>query len=153
MNATRQSIANYTTSISVEKTVAEISAMLAAAKASAILTEFSDANITAISFRIRTEFGVLTFRLPANVDGVHAILIRSKHIPSSLRNHAQARRVAWRIILRWLDAQLALIHAGLATLDQVFLPFCQTQDGLTLYERLREQKFLPLIEPAKSVDA
>jgi len=87
----------------------------------------------------------LTFRLPANVDGVHAILMRSNQIPRSLRNHAQARRVAWRIVLHWLDAQLALIQAGLATLDQLFLPFCQGPDGVTLYERMREAKFSGLL--------
>jgi hypothetical protein len=74
----RHSISNYTTSISVEKTVAEISAMLAAAKASAILSEFSNGICTAISFRINTEFGLLTFRLPANIDAVYVILQRSR---------------------------------------------------------------------------
>jgi hypothetical protein len=141
----RNSILSYTTSISPEKTVGEITQLLAAAKATAILSEYSDGLLTAISFRIKTEFGILTFRLPANVEGVHAILLRSKQIPSSLRNHTQARRVAWRIVLHWLDAQLALIAAGLATLDQVFLPFCQDQDGVTLYERMRQAKFSGLL--------
>jgi hypothetical protein len=145
MNRPRRSISNYTTSIAPEKTVAEITQLLAAAKATAILSEYHDGLLTAISFRIKTEFGILTFRLPANVDGVHAILLRSNQIPRSLRNHAQARRVAWRILLHWLDAQLALIQAGLASLDQVFLPFCQDQDGVTLYERMRQAKFPGLL--------
>jgi hypothetical protein len=141
----RASIANYTTSISPEKTAGEITQLLAAAKATAILSEYNDGVLTAISFRIQTEFGILTFRLPVNVDGVHAILMRSNQIPRSLRNHAQARRVAWRILLHWLDAQLALIQAGLATLDQVFLPFCQDPAGVTLYERMRQAKFSGLL--------
>jgi hypothetical protein len=137
----RQSIANYTTSIEVEKTAAEIIRLLAAAKATAILSEYDNGALVAISFRIATEFGILTFRLPAKIDGVHAVLQRSSKIPRSLRNHTQARRVAWRIVLHCLDAQLALIAAGLATLDQVFLPFCQDQHGVTLYERMRQAKF------------
>jgi hypothetical protein len=137
----RRSISNYSTSIAPEKTVGEIAQLLAAAKATAILSEYHDGVLMAISFRIQTEFGILTFRLRANVEGVHASLLRSKQIPSSLRNHDQARRVAWRIVLHWLDAQLALIAAGLATLDQVFLPFCQDQHGVTLYERMRQAKF------------
>jgi hypothetical protein len=141
MKTQRQSIANYTTSIEAEKTVEQITRLLASAKASAILSEYRDGAIMAISFRIATEFGVLTFRLPANVEGVHAILVRSAKIPRSLRNIAQARRVAWRIVLYWLDAQLAMIAAGLVKFEQVFLPYAQDQTGVTLYERLREQKF------------
>jgi hypothetical protein len=60
------------------------------------------------------------------------ILVRSKGIPRSLRNHGQARRVAWRIVLHWLDAQLAMIQAGLVSLEQVFLPYGQDQNGVTL---------------------
>jgi hypothetical protein len=104
--------------------------LLAGAKATAILSEYNDGAIAAISFRIATEFGVLTFRLPANLEGAYAILMRSKQIPRSLRNHAQARRVAWRSVLHWLDSQLALIQAGLASLDQLFLPFAQDSAGV-----------------------
>jgi hypothetical protein len=146
----RNSILSYTTSIAPEKTVGEITQLLAAAKATAILSEYHDGALTAISFWIQTEFGILTFRLPANVEGVHQILLRSKQIPSSLRNHDQARRVAWRIVLHWLDSQLALIQAGLASLDQVFLPFCQDQHGVTLYERMRQAKFAGLLLTDKS---
>jgi hypothetical protein len=111
------------------------------------LTEFNDGVIAAISFRIKTEFGVLTFRLPANVDGVFGVLNRSKSIPPRLRSREQAGRGAWRIVLNWLEAQLALIRAGLATVVQVFFPFCQDPSGMTLYERMRQAKFSgPLLD-------
>ncbi len=141
----KRSIHLYSTSVSVGRTVSEISTLLAEAKATAILSEFNDGVIKAISFRIRTEFGVLTFRLPANVDGVFAVLQRSSSIPPRLRSGEQAGRVAWRITLNWLAAQLALVEAGLATLDQVLLPFCQDPAGVTLYERIREAKFSGLL--------
>jgi hypothetical protein len=137
----RQSVANYTTSISVEKTVGEISALLAEARAMAILSEYDQGFLSAISFRIKTEFGILTFRLPANIEGVHAILLRSKKIPSALRTKDQARRVAWRIILHWLDAQLAIVQAGVVKLEQVFLPYAQDASGVTLYDHLKDRKF------------
>ena len=105
MSSIRRSIANYTTSVAADKTVAEIQRLLAAAKATAILSEFSDGIAIAVSFRIKTEFGVLTFRLPANIDGVYAALQRSRTIGPKFRTRDQAARVAWRIILHWLDAQ------------------------------------------------
>ena len=52
--------------------------------------------------------------------------------------------MAWRIVKAWLGAQLALIRAGLASLDQIFLPFAQDVSGATLYERIKEQRFATL---------
>jgi hypothetical protein len=141
----KRSIHLYSTSVSVGRTVSEISSLLAEAKATAILSEFNEGVIKAISFRIKTEFGVLTFRLPANVDGVLVMLQRSKSIPPRLRSREQAGRVAWRITLNWLESQLAMIQAGLVGLEEVFLPYCQDPAGVTLYERMREAKFSGLL--------
>ena len=141
----KRSIHLYSTSVSVSRTVSEISTLLAEAKATAILSEFNDGAIRAISFRIKTEFGVLTFRLPANVDGVLVMLQRSKSIPPRLRSREQAGRVAWRITLNWLESQLAMIQAGLVGLEEVLLPFAQDSTGKTLYERMREAKFSGLL--------
>jgi hypothetical protein len=91
---TRQSIANYTTRIPVKKIVSEITDMLADAKAQAVMSEFTDGLCMALSFRVSTEFGLLTFRLPANVDGVYVLLQRSRLIPPRLRTREQAARVA-----------------------------------------------------------
>ena len=67
-------ILNYTTKIAAEKTVAEISKLLVRAKASAILTEYSPQGFpAAINFRILTEFGEMTFRLPANADRIYKV--------------------------------------------------------------------------------
>jgi hypothetical protein len=141
----KRSIHLYSTSVSVGRTVSEISSLLAEAKATAILSEFNEGVIKAISFRIKTEFGVLTFRLPANVDGVLAVLQRSRSIPPRLRSREQAARVAWRITLNWLQAQLAMIQAGLVRLEEVLLPFAQDSSGKTLYERMRQAKFSGLL--------
>jgi hypothetical protein len=137
----KRSIHLYSTSVSVPRTASEISTLLAEARATAILSEFNDGVIKAISFRIKTEFGVLTFRLPAKVDGVFAVLQRSRSIPPRLRSREQAGRVAWRITLNWLEAQLAMVQAGLVGLEEVFLPYCQDPAGKTLYERMRQAKF------------
>jgi hypothetical protein len=136
MKSDRKSILSYITTIDVDKTVAEISKLLAAARATAILSEFNDGLGIAISFRIKTEFGPLTFRLPANFDGVYAVLQRSHTIGPKFKTRSHAARVAWRVILHWLDAQLAMIQAGVATAEQIFLPYVQDQADLTIYEQL-----------------
>lgn len=129
-------ILNYTTQISAEKTASEIQIMLVKAKASAVLSEYgSDGVITHISFRIVTPHGLLTFRLPANIDGVFKALKDNNKVPRSLKTRPQASRVAWRIVKDWVAAQLAIIEAEMATLTQVFLPYAQTDNGETVYEK------------------
>jgi len=53
----------------------------------------------------------------------------------------QATRTGWRIIRDWLEAQLAMIQAGMVSITDVFLPYAQNSQGETLYERLKDQKF------------
>ena len=54
----------------------------------------------------------------------------------------QAARVAWRCLKSWVEAQMALIQIGMATMDQVFLPYVLNDEGKTLYEVARDSKFL-----------
>jgi hypothetical protein len=143
------SILNFTTKVPVGKTVKEIEDKLAKAKAEAILKEYdSDGTVAALSFRIATEFGILTFRLPANIQRVYQVVVRDGRIPRSQRTREQAARIAWRIVKDWTEAQLAMIEAGLVELTQVFLPYVQAPNGQTLYELMREQKFQPLLPAA-----
>ena len=140
-------ILNYTTSISAEKTVSEIQCMLAKAKAKAVMSEYdTDGVIVALSFRVDTPFGLLTYRLPANVQKIYQVLIRERVTPK-LRTQEQASRVAWRIVKDWTEAQLALVRAEMVDFEQVFLPYAQCPNGETIYEQLKTRKFEGLALP------
>jgi hypothetical protein len=129
----------------------QIEVKLAKAKAEAILKEYdSDGIVSAISFRIKTEFGVLTFLLPANIQRIYQVVARDTQIPRSLRTREQASRIAWRIVKDWTDAQLAMIEAGLVDLQQVFLPYAQDETGQTFFELMRERKFQRLLLESES---
>lgn len=142
------SILNYTTQIPFEKTTAEIQKILSAARAQAVLTEYDGEGVlTAISFRVMCSFGVISFRLPANVDKIFEIVKQSPKIPKRNRTREQAARVAWRIIKDWLQAQLAIIRAGMVTVEQVFLPYAQNEAGATVYESLQAGRFSGLALP------
>ncbi len=124
------SLLNYTTTISVDKTASEIQRLLATAKAQAVLTEYSTEGILcAISFRIACPHGVMSFRLPANIDDFHKVLCREGKVPMRLRNKEQAARVAWRIMKDWIAAQLAIISAQMVTVDQAFLPYASLKEA------------------------
>lgn len=60
----------------------------------------------------------------------------------------QAERVAWRVAREWLLAQLAIIEAQMATLDQVMLPYLQVDGQKTLYAAYREREDTLQLEPS-----
>lgn len=127
-------ILNYTTSIAAEKTAQEIQQKLVKATATAVLSEYENCVLSHLSFKVNTAHGEMGFRLPANIDGVLKAMQRDGSVPKKLKTREQAARVAWRIIKDWVEAQLAIIDADMATLPQVFLPYAQTKDGTTVYE-------------------
>lgn len=146
---------NYTTKIEVSTTIAEINSILVAAGATSILMDYDGAkNVTAVSFKAQSEFGLIAIRLPFEAAAAQAVLnkqVALKQIPRRYFNDgAQARRIGWRIIKDWLQAQLAIITMGMAKIEQVFLPYAQDSQGVTVYEKLREKKFSSLaLEDAK----
>lgn len=67
---------------------------------------------------------------------------------------AQAKRTAWRQILRWIDAQLALIEVGQASAFEVFMPYLTTtaEDGseTTMATLLFQQRTNRMLPPGES---
>lgn len=129
-------ILNYTTQIDAHRTVGEIQAMLAKAGAKAVSVEYGDGVPAAVMFAIDIAGFPTRFRLPSRWEGVAKRLEADRDVPRRLRTEEQARRVAWRIVKDWVEAQLAIIDAGVAELAEVFLPYAvNPQTGRTLYQQ------------------
>ena len=127
-------ILNYTTTISVHKTAGEIQELLAKMGARTVVIEYSDRVPDGIAFEVEVNQRVVAFRLPSRWQGVHKSLMRST-AERRYKSEDQARRVAWRIIKDWVEAQLAIIEAGAAELSEVFLPYLvNPQTNQTLFE-------------------
>ena len=140
-------IANYTTSISADKTVGEIQGMLARAGACAVLFEFESSIVTSVSFRLVHNDAMISFRLPANIDKMY-VYLQNSNVPRKYRSREQASRVAWRIIKDWLRAQLAIIETEQAEMVEVFLPYAQNPaTGETLFKQLEAGGFKMLAAP------
>lgn len=130
-------ILNYTTDISTERTIAQISTMLAKAGAASIRIDYEDGEPTSLSFLLMLAGQPAPFRLPIHWQGVHRLLQNERpaaHVGAKIRTEAHARRVAWRIVKDWVEAQLAFIQSGQASLPQLFLPHAVRADGRTLFE-------------------
>ena len=135
-------ILNYTTQIKAGKTVSEIQEKLVKAKAQAVMTEYNDDGIPeAISFRIMSKHGLLSFRMNVNFNGVYQAISKNPKVPKRLKTREQAARVAWRIQKDWIEVQLARIEAELAEIEEVFLPYMQNESGETLYKTLESGGF------------
>lgn len=126
-------IKDYTTTISVGKTMGEITETLARRGVTRIATLFDDDGTPAgLGFTMRTAYGPREFELPVRTAGVLAAL-EADRVQPKYRTPEHAARVAWRIAKDWLEAQAALIDAQLATLDEVMLPYMVDGRGQTMY--------------------
>lgn len=134
------------TSISPDKTAAEIMALLGKKGAVRIVTEYSQGEITAISFAIDLQGKLVPFRLPIKWEKCLAAMKRDRETPHRFCNEHQAKRVAWRQVLRWLQAQFALIDTGMAEFAEVMLPYVQVSLEHTFYEQIAAEHFMMLPE-------
>jgi hypothetical protein len=85
------------------------------------------------------QFGLASYRLPVNVEGVWQVLTKQRAAGKVERKFAtkeQATRTAWRILREWIAAQMAILEAGMVTLDEVMLPYALGPSGKTVYQEI-----------------
>ena len=133
-----------TTKIPPEKTAGEIQQLLGSKGACHILFEYREKEVMALTFSVLVRGKEVAFRLPIRWENYYELL---KSRPrAKIPKTDQAKRTAWRVVLRWVQAQFALIETDMATLDEVMLPYAMWGDQ-TLYEKLAENQFKLLEGP------
>ncbi len=57
-------------------------------------------------------------------------------------DRAQAERTAWRQVLRWVEAQMAMIDAGMTQTQEVFMPYAVIPgtDNKTMFQAWESQQ-------------
>ena len=135
---------NYTTQIEASKTVGQIHGILVAHGAQAVLTNYdTQGQIVSLSFEVATPHGIAHIQLPVDPEAVLRVMKKyGSHVPTRLQNRPQAIRVAWRIVKDWVEAQMAILETEMVKMEQIFLPYIQTQDGQTLFEVFESRKML-----------
>lgn len=110
-----------------------------------IMITYADREPAGVSFTLPGPGDTTpAFRLPVDVDAVYRLLRSSvaeddirrrlRKSPAPYQSREHAARVAWRTAKDWLEAQLALVQARMASLDQVMLPYLLVDGGTqTLY--------------------
>lgn len=138
-------ILNYTTTIDSFKTVSEIEYILMKHKAKSIMKNYDGEHIIGLSFLIDTGVQQIPVRLPVKVDECLEVLRKErkgnprKQIKDT---REQAERVAWRIMKDWVEAQMALLDIEMVRFEEIFLPYIETNNGQTIFERLEEKQYL-----------
>lgn len=139
-------IKNYSTVIPIDRTISEIQKMLGQHGARRIGMEYENKHVAAIAFEMQIGAQSASYRLPCRYEGIMRLL-KEEMIDGSATmatmqrkklkvTEAHCRAVGWRIVRDWLDAQLALIEAEMAEMQEVMLPYMVTADGRTVYQVL-----------------
>lgn len=138
-------ILNYTTTIDAFKTVSEIEYILMKHKAKSIMKDYDGETITGLSFLIDTGIQQIPVKLPVKIDECLKVLKKEKRENPKKQikdTRDQAERVAWRILKDWVEAQMALLDIEMVRFEEIFLPYIETTNGQTIFQKLEEQQFL-----------
>lgn len=136
---------NYSTTVPVVRTIAQITEILAKSGARQVLTDYSVTGVPiGIAFAVDTPTGLQNYHLPVDVAAIAQVMKNDRNISPRFRTPEQAERVGWRITKDWLEAQLAIIATRMVTFDQVMLPYMAAGGGRTVYDLyLAQQLALP----------
>lgn len=129
-----------TTRVEANQTVGEIVGELVKAGAKSINTDYQNGKITGIRWIMRVGTTDQLFDMP----------IRIEPVLKKLGNREQAERVAWRQLLRWVQAQNAMIDCGMADPAEVYFGYFvpDPQNNRTLFAQLMERQFKALPPPS-----
>lgn len=140
--STKKPLYMENTEIAPERTAAEIVQVLVTAGANQINTEYDAGKIVGLRWIMRIAGNDALFAMPARVEPVFKLLRRrrtgyfSRQDETNLR--AKATRVAWRQLLRWTQAQMAMIECGMAEAGEVFFPYLQSPSGQSVYDMFKD---------------
>ena len=160
--SSRKAIFMETTEIPVQKTAGEILGLLVRAGATQVSLDYKGTKIVGMRFTYPVDGHDVAFSLPVRTEPIFKT-INGRRTPDAwkqfnradmeAKDREQADRVAWRQLLRWIEAQIAMIETGMVKTDEVFLPYAATPGGQTLYEQFIESGAAMRLLPAGSQNA
>lgn len=143
-------IKNYTSEVPINRIFERLQKTLIEHGARQIVLDYGDGGkVHGLSFTIRVGEHLLHIKLPARIKQAQELLrqqyetglISRKRGRDKTYGAEQAYRVAWRNILDWVEAQMALLDIGMVKLEEVFLPYVINANGKTLFEFFEANQF------------
>ncbi len=144
---------NYTSSVAANISIMKIEKCLINHGAKQIAKDYHDNITVGIKFVMNIEGRDTIFSLPARIDRCKQVFIeqRVNRISNEAMKKitAQAERTAWKIVLDWVEAQMAMIDLAQIEMLEVFLPYVYVAESdQTFFEVLKEKKFKALLPAA-----
>ena len=141
-------IKNYTSQQEVSRSIESIERRLARFGAQDVIKSYAPGGyIESVSFTMKTEAGLLCFRVPAKITECENFLRKQrKNAPTTQQAkdllRKQATRTAWKIAADWVDIQATLILLGQGEFLQLFLSHVWNPvTKITMYERFKGDGF------------
>lgn len=158
--AQKKTLYMETTEVPAERTAAEVSAQLINAGATQIATSYDKGKVIGLRWTMKVNGLDALFEMPARVFPVYKLLRERQgfrninwepgFVPKDAKVWDKAERVAWRQLLRWVQAQNAMLETGMVQPMEVFtaywIPPGQNQ---TLFQTMMDQQFKALPAPEK----
>ena len=134
----RKQVYMGTTKIEADRTAAEIIAELVRVGAKSVNTDYKNGKIDGIRWIMSVNGNDTLFEMPARVDPVVKIL----------GNREQGVRTAWRQLLRWVQAQNAMIETGMVHAAEVYFAYHVPEGSArTLFEIALDSPKFKLLGP------
>jgi hypothetical protein len=135
-----------TTDVPAERTAGEIMRLLGKAGAKSIVTDYERGEVSGMRWKMNVDGREAIFSMPVRVGPIFTVIQRQRSTPqrkldNTDRDHAQATRVAWRQLLRWVQAQLAFAETGMVEPAEIFSPYIVMQNGQTLFAAIQGNGF------------
>ena len=128
-----------TTKKEPEETIAEIQKVLRHYNLKSFIADYEGGQISGCIFAVEINDRQIPFKMPVKWEPLWKLAKEGK--TKYIRDERQARRVAWRQVLRWIEAQLALVDTRMADFHEVFLPYIVNKEGLTVFQKFTEDNF------------
>jgi hypothetical protein len=147
-------IKNYTSEVPSSRSVLHIEERLVQNKAKNIMKIYDEGRLTGIAFIISINGNDYPFKLPARIDRVEKVLMktyRRPHKGTAKKVKDQAERTSWKILADWVDIQMALVELDQAELLEVFMPYLYNhKNETTFFDRWKENGYTMLEDKRQS---
>jgi hypothetical protein len=142
-------IRNYTSSVAVDKSLAEIEQLLVDIGANHFSKFYNEKKeLAGVLFQMLIGGTMQTFQLPAKPKAVEKVMLSEVKRPrrgTRDKIQKQAARTAWKLLEEWVHIQVSMIQMEQAEAIQVFLPYVfDIESQQTYFDRLKENAFKQL---------
>jgi len=123
-----------------EETIAEIQRLLRRVNMRNVMMTYDNSGeVCAVNFTLLIKDQVIPYRLPANHKSLWRLAQEGK--TKYIKDEKQARRVAWRQVYRWIEAQLAMVETQMVEVEEIFLPYMMVNEEQTVYDKMLSSGF------------